>query len=71
MVTLCALSSSLAGTIPGQTRVQRKALMFEPQVTLKEMGTPDVMLRVPADAITTAVVNAAMSSSSLSKCRAR
>ena len=36
--------------------------MFEPQVTLKEIGTPDAMLRSPADAITTAVVNAAMMS---------
>jgi hypothetical protein len=34
--------------------------MFEPQVTLNEMGTPDSMLRSPADAITTAVVDAAM-----------
>jgi hypothetical protein len=41
--------------------------MFEPQVTLKEMGTPDAMLRSPADAITTAVVNAAMLRVSLSR----
>jgi hypothetical protein len=59
-VTLCSRSMSLAGSIPAQTRLQRKALMFEPQVTLKETGTPEAMLIRPADAITTAVVNAAM-----------
>jgi hypothetical protein len=60
MVTLCAVSPSPADTTPAQTRLQRKELMFDPQVTLNEMGTPDAMLKVPADAITTSVVNAAM-----------
>src|SRR6516164_8076445 len=61
IATLCAVSVSPGDSTPAETRLQRKGLMFDPQVTLNEIGTPGVMLISPADAITTAVVNADMS----------
>ena len=70
IVTLCRLSSSPGETTGAQMRLQRKGLMFEPQVTPKEIGTPEVMLSSPAEAISTAVVNAAMSSPFVESCPA-
>src|SRR6185503_10893561 len=60
MVTLCSLSSSLALTMPAQIRLNRNWLILLPQVTENEIVLPFAIVRMPAEATTTAVVKAAM-----------
>src|ERR1051325_3527391 len=60
MVTLCCVSSSLAPTTPAQIRLKRNWLILLPQVTANEMVLPLAIVSTPAEAMTTAVVNAAM-----------